>query len=50
MPMQWFESSVNSDGTQTNGYCVSIELMFESSVNSDGTQTYEGISERTNRV
>ena len=34
-----FESSVNSDGTQTKAKAVTIEWLFESSVNSDGTQT-----------
>ena len=35
-----FESSVNSDGTQTLISNWWDTLMFESSVNSDGTQTY----------
>ena len=34
-----FESSVNSDGTQTSLLSYSKPLPFESSVNSDGTQT-----------
>ena len=34
-----FESSVNSDGTQTKCLCNGDEDQFESSVNSDGTQT-----------
>ena len=34
-----FESSVNSDGTQTLERKLSIAVGFESSVNSDGTQT-----------
>ena len=34
-----FESSVNSDGTQTHEQCNSGYNAFESSVNSDGTQT-----------
>ena len=35
-----FESSVNSDGTQTYLNKKTAYPMFESSVNSDGTQTY----------
>ena len=35
-----FESSVNSDGTQTSFEYVLSPTTFESSVNSDGTQTY----------
>ena len=34
-----FESSVNSDGTQTNIAFILKHHLFESSVNSDGTQT-----------
>ena len=34
-----FESSVNSDGTQTKMFVIISEREFESSVNSDGTQT-----------
>ena len=34
-----FESSVNSDGTQTDAKLVEKVSKFESSVNSDGTQT-----------
>ena len=34
-----FESSVNSDGTQTSVHRRICALLFESSVNSDGTQT-----------
>mgnify|MGYP004550708403 CR=1 FL=1 len=34
-----FESSVNSDGSQTFRYVRLIKLAFESSVNSDGSQT-----------
>ena len=34
-----FESSVNSDGTQTARCTILCMGMFESSVNSDGTQT-----------
>ena len=34
-----FESSVNSDGTQTKRAKLERGKMFESSVNSDGTQT-----------
>ena len=34
-----FESSVNSDGTQTNSIESDTIKEFESSVNSDGTQT-----------
>ena len=34
-----FESSVNSDGTQTRATVSSVGNQFESSVNSDGTQT-----------
>ena len=34
-----FESSVNSDGTQTRFTRISKGIRFESSVNSDGTQT-----------
>ena len=34
-----FESSVNSDGTQTIAFVRSAADEFESSVNSDGTQT-----------
>ena len=34
-----FESSVNSDGTQTKECEIMAEYLFESSVNSDGTQT-----------
>ena len=34
-----FESSVNSDGTQTNHLQSINTSQFESSVNSDGTQT-----------
>ena len=34
-----FESSVNSDGTQTDSVVQSTVAKFESSVNSDGTQT-----------
>ena len=37
-----FESSVNSDGTQTEYQEVSADYTFESSVNSDGTQTIPG--------
>ena len=36
----WFESSVNSDGTQTIPFVDFVVYLFESSVNSDGTQTY----------
>ena len=42
LPFIMFESSVNSDGTQTNTRASYIELGFESSVNSDGTQTLKG--------
>ena len=35
-----FESSVNSDGTQTVDVSSFSSSVFESSVNSDGTQTY----------
>ena len=35
-----FESSVNSDGTQTAGDLLRVSGVFESSVNSDGTQTF----------
>ena len=35
-----FESSVNSDGTQTKYLMIAIKDAFESSVNSDGTQTF----------
>ena len=34
-----FESSVNSDGTQTLHPLYGLQNLFESSVNSDGTQT-----------
>ena len=34
-----FESSVNSDGTQTFKISYNSMVEFESSVNSDGTQT-----------
>ena len=34
-----FESSVNSDGTQTVAVPIASDVSFESSVNSDGTQT-----------
>ena len=34
-----FESSVNSDGTQTATTAATRTWEFESSVNSDGTQT-----------
>ena len=34
-----FESSVNSDGTQTDSRRGTGQHRFESSVNSDGTQT-----------
>ena len=34
-----FESSVNSDGTQTYRHGTDGADLFESSVNSDGTQT-----------
>ena len=34
-----FESSVNSDGTQTFATLTTSTNEFESSVNSDGTQT-----------
>ena len=34
-----FESSVNSDGTQTDEKYSKYDIPFESSVNSDGTQT-----------
>ena len=34
-----FESSVNSDGTQTSAAWNQVGQRFESSVNSDGTQT-----------
>ena len=34
-----FESSVNSDGTQTIPRAIITTPRFESSVNSDGTQT-----------
>ena len=34
-----FESSVNSDGTQTRELPQQERQQFESSVNSDGTQT-----------
>ena len=34
-----FESSVNSDGTQTSKADSRRQVLFESSVNSDGTQT-----------
>ena len=34
-----FESSVNSDGTQTYCFSTVCKCSFESSVNSDGTQT-----------
>ena len=34
-----FESSVNSDGTQTLDSSFLVRMSFESSVNSDGTQT-----------
>ena len=34
-----FESSVNSDGTQTGETLDAVTTSFESSVNSDGTQT-----------
>ena len=34
-----FESSVNSDGTQTINWSLDVLVAFESSVNSDGTQT-----------
>ena len=34
-----FESSVNSDGTQTFWKVFNKAIAFESSVNSDGTQT-----------
>ena len=34
-----FESSVNSDGTQTILHICFSKVQFESSVNSDGTQT-----------
>ncbi len=34
-----FESSVNSDGTQTSTIFEISSILFESSVNSDGTQT-----------
>ena len=37
--MSEFESSVNSDGTQTRSGQRMFEGWFESSVNSDGTQT-----------
>ena len=37
--MYWFESSVNSDGTQTQKRLNQEKQLFESSVNSDGTQT-----------
>ena len=37
--MYWFESSVNSDGTQTSFFVGGDYMLFESSVNSDGTQT-----------
>ena len=36
-----FESSVNSDGTQTAKNLPILILLFESSVNSDGTQTLD---------
>ena len=36
-----FESSVNSDGTQTYEQGVEGVTEFESSVNSDGTQTFD---------
>ena len=36
---QVFESSVNSDGTQTFCSVGHKDISFESSVNSDGTQT-----------
>ena len=36
-----FESSVNSDGTQTQFVNYQYPFRFESSVNSDGTQTKE---------
>ena len=39
-----FESSVNSDGTQTNHLQSINTSQFESSVNSDGTQTYQNYS------
>ena len=35
-----FESSVNSDGTQTLFNALTLAISFESSVNSDGTQTW----------
>ena len=38
-PLNAFESSVNSDGTQTTFQKFIVCHMFESSVNSDGTQT-----------
>ena len=34
-----FESSVNSDGSQTNNAWHHYNDVFESSVNSDGSQT-----------
>ncbi len=34
-----FESSVNSDGSQTNLHSEKVHNQFESSVNSDGSQT-----------
>ena len=37
--LRMFESSVNSDGTQTIYIYTKGTRMFESSVNSDGTQT-----------
>ena len=39
-----FESSVNSDGTQTISIMDIVRHWFESSVNSDGTQTNEQIT------
>ena len=37
--LSMFESSVNSDGTQTLVRVIGGTHLFESSVNSDGTQT-----------
>ena len=39
MKLDAFESSVNSDGTQTGIRSQAPKARFESSVNSDGTQT-----------
>ena len=45
-----FESSVNSEGIETNHYIVIRDSVFESSVNSEGIETLDNSMPTTLRL